>query len=587
MDNNINVEPQFENIMGQLREMSTKLEAACVTRDEGEYDRGLVEDILYQIDLLISKSPEIRTARIEGKNDVKNIIDIINKDVLQKLNDLKQKVNEGDKKDIEEVEERYNSNQTNTTQQMLNDFEKELKPLTLEERIDAAEKRERRLTQRIKAAKAWKEYKTTNSPNVFENVEKYSDEANVTLDEIRHRIGLQEALKNPETRQKLTNPEARQKLTNAYNDFCEKIKNNEKLTKEDYETFKETMKQLKQFRIFPQIASIVNGFLTPVPEENTGERIRRVITENPTIDFEDIDQIDSTLAKRNVEQLRELLTTSDIFKLYTDSTIFPGNERKVQKWLKECDGQNSNLEIILNEIKEEITVIIFENIGNIETDIEKLKDLEEQCEKVRIIKEKLIKLQSKQVTTATRKMFGQHLEIKDEAGNPLDLGKIDITPEHIELLYRDLYEKSLKDENIDEQITSEYMSVAPESEKNPGFLKKLTWKLFHPKSWWDGKGLNSYQANKKEEWVRQRIQNEVIAMQNDVKNTESEAPIKSWTLSPDALAKIRANDMERVEKAKALGREAIIDGETKETAKRIAVKNLREEQEDADYDLDV
>ena len=567
---------QFDDIMQQLDAMSAELENACVINNDGKYDRNTIESVLQKIDDFINQSPEIRTARIEGKPDVQNIVNYINLDVLQKLNDLQEKVTDSEQSEIDEVKERYNSNRTNTIQTNLQRFKNELKPLSSEEREVAARRKELELSEKISIIKALKSDKKnkkskrtkTNDGDIREKI----DEINVSLNEIRNRISTQNALKNPEIRQE---------LTELYSGIAEKINGNQSLTQEDIDNLKKLLRRLKPFTVVPQIESIIDTIYEPDSKETFKQRISKAMNENPRIEWGNIDEIDANLTNRSNEQLKTLLTTSSMFKLYTDDRIFPENKGKVQAWLEQLNGENPNLDDIVNEIEEEkIISKLFERIDTIDLDT-----LIQEHEKVGEITRKLIALNKKQVTTATRKIFGKHLEIKGENGKPLDIAEIEVTPENIELLYKSLTEQSTE---VDiEDMNKEFMDSIPEEEKKPSFLKKVAWKVFHPKSWGDGNGLSSYMVNKRNLWIKEKIQKEVKEMQSEIVKTKNSNPKDSWTLAPEVLEQIRANDRQRLAQANALGIEAIIDGETLDAAREKARKKFEQEQEQADFSLDL
>lgn len=568
-----NAEHNFSTIKKQLIRMSEELDEACVVQENDEFNKAKIEKILREIDSFISNDSVIRQARIEGKSDVQNIIDFINGKVLAKLAELKSKVSDDKKKEVERVEVAYNSNTTNTVQRKLDYIDKSLKTLTPQERQEAAEKRVNELEGIFAALPKWKEKLKENGEETYEElVLRNIEDIKYQLNEIAHRH---------QTRLTLKNPSKRKELGELYNKFCEKVRSGKKLDEQDYREILDRM--LKPFRGVEQIDVIISAFSEDGDTISVDtKKLAEVVSQNQQIDFEAADEY---YKKQNISELKRLLETGEIFKTYADQDAFPKNAEKLREWLRKLEGQEPDIELLVREIRQEIVVEGPKRVNDLMRATKKHDTVKNELKRAKKVRESLAKFNERTCTTTTRKIFGKYLEILDENGNPQDIAKIDLENhniDYIDILYQDLVTNSNTEELKDIEATFQRERTIPKA----GFFKRLGYKITHPQTWGDGHGLSSYEVACREEWIKGKIRAEVQAIQQEAKAREnSRDPKKSWVISPEDMEAFRKADEERILKAKIRANKNIVYGLNIEDAMDLALEQFSREQGDADLEL--
>lgn len=559
--NSISVDRNLENIKKQLAQLLGELDTVCVTQGNENYNGSDIKKILGQVDTVVSTSPEIRNARINGLNDVSVILDAVNQNVLQRIAALKSKLTrDEDKKDLEVLENEYNSNQTNSTQKKLDEYEKGLKVPqnnTIDGRKKAAEGRVKAISKRIDAARKFQ--KVVDEGVTAESLKK-------SLPSVQKRIA--QLGKTLDARKNLKKPD-------EYKAAYEEFENKSDFDEKDLLKFIRNLESLKNV---PEIARLIAEIKSKITFDQkkskkilsfNKEDIEKIISQNPgiQIDWEKVvntqqDKLNNIARYDLTGMLRE-----DLFKLYSE---------KAKRLSDELDKTNPDFDAIYREISEfrRVDQAKFQNsIDQQDNDRTNLAQLIAEHDAAQTIIKKLEAFETIDQIHQESCLFGKRLGVNSQDGTQLDLRKIKLTDENVDKIYNGWIEQA--DEG---HINREYESIFSEKYRNPGFFKRFFWKLTHPETWGKRKSLADY---RREEWIKQQIRNKVGKIQTHSAQDQS----ANWTLSPKDMETFKRLDKERVEAARQQGRILVLDGQEVSKVQTDVLKEFRAKQDKADLDL--
>lgn len=559
--NSIIVDRNLENIKKQLAQLLGELDTVCVTQGNENYNGSDIKKILGQVDTVVSTSPEIRNARINGLNDVSVILDAVNQNVLQRIAALKSKLTrDEDKKDLEVLENEYNSNQTNSTQKKLDEYEKGLKVPqnnTVAGRKKAAEGRVKAISKRIDAARKFQ--KVVDEGVTAESLKK-------SLPSVQKRIA--QLGKTLDARKNLKKPD-------EYKAAYEEFENKSDFDEKDLLKFIRNLESLKNV---PEIARLIAEIESKITFDQkkskkilsfNKEDIEKIISQNPGIQIDWEKVVNTQQDKLNNIARYDLtgILREDLFKLYSE---------KAKRLSDELDKTNPDFDAIYREISEfrRVDQAKFQDsIDQQDNDRTNLAQLIKEHDAAQTIIKKLEAFETIDQIHQESCLFGKRLGFNSQDGTQLDLRKIKLTDENVDKIYNGWIEQA--DEG---HINREYESIFSEKYRNPGFFKRFFWKLTHPETWGKRKSLADY---RREEWIKQQIRNKVDKIQTHSAQNQS----ANWTLSPEDMEKFKRLDKERVEAARQQGRILVLDGQEVSKVQTDVLKEFRAKQDKADLDL--
>ncbi len=580
----LSVNSDFDAVLQILRSMSNELNEICVNQTRTGFNKQQIADKLEEIDSYIVKNPVIEKGRIEGSEDVKKIIDLLNQEVSSRLKNIELNIKESDRVGFEDLEKDFKKNKTNTMQKSLEEFEKRsIEVKTVDERNTDAEEVIKNRTERIEKAKAYKDV-------VKELCDKDS-----TLDEPKVQALLLKEI--PDVSTILTTVEKREKTVskikepNEYKDIFSKIckqvqkakYDSKALSKKDLNEMLNGLKELKNLKA----GSIDLGFLllefdAKITKEtkNGVETIKSIDDADGLMNFLSQDKFQDLDWKDVIAETKEFYTekNKEDAKKLVDYKIFKLYPNKVKTW-KEGLKAGVRAEDILAEIsdiaKDEIK--LKKQVNSLSKDSKDMNKLE--LDKLKAEKRRdTYKDLSKRQKTTTAKLFGQDVELKNNRGEIVDFARVE--DGSVGDVVEGLYDKVRQDGNT-EEIDRQYNSALPvEYRQAKGWFSNIRYKIktygIFPWKW----GEKTLADQRKEDWVKNQIEKQI----DDIK--EDASGDKSWTLTPEQEKAFNERQKDVVDKAKKKAREDLVKkGKTAKNANKDAQTEYKKLQREDDEDF--
>ncbi len=579
----LSVNSDFDFVLSALNKMSDELYTICFEQSIFGVDTKEITDKLNDIDKYISKNPVIKKGRIEGSEDVKKIIDLVNQEVSQRLKGLKENIEDkSDIESIEKVEDNFKENKTNTMQKNLENFERktiEVKPVS--EREEEANEIIENRTERLEKAKGYKDL-----VKKIKDRDPKKDETAIQTDLLNEASKISRKLSDIEKREKNI---SKLKESKDYKDILSKLTKQAQKAKYDVKDL--TKKDLNAMRIaFEELGKLKDGnneieiLLSEVEgcletENKNGVKVIKEIKDPQklfdTLGKDKYQKLDWKEAISSTKEFYDDKTKKDVEEMlkYTLFEIYP---EKLDSWKRGLKA-GVKIEDIVSEIsaigKDEIK--LRKQISSLDKDSKDINKLE--LDKLRAEKRKSTyeNLAARQKTTVA-KLFGQDIELTNHRGVKTDFAKVD--DEDREDVVENLYDKIREDGNLDE-IDRRYDAALPVEYRKPGLLSRIWYKVTHRETWGTGKGLAD---QRKENWVKEQIGKEI----DDIK--EDASGDKSWTLTPEQAMAFNERQKDVVEKAKRKAREDMVKkGKNVKNAHKVAKEEYKilQREDDEDFTL--
>lgn len=563
----LEVGSDFRAVLQILSDMSNELSRICVNQTRNGFNKAEIENKLSEIDRYISKNPVIEKARIEGNEDVKKIVNLVNQEVSSRLKDIELNIRKEDRAGFGTIEETFKRNKTNTMQRNLEEFEKkEISTKTVAERKEDAEEVIQDRTERLRKIKVYKdllEELKKKDPTVTEDQVKTS-----LLDEV---VTINKIISNIEKRTKIIDrikePSEYKTMVSKITKQIQKAKyDKDALSKKDLNEIRKNLKDLEDLKAGnPEIESFLADFESKTTRNSNGI-ITAIDAENllPIIGSDKYQRIDWKESIAETKRVFKEKTKGDVDAILDDDTkllkLFPGRAEILKKGIK------SGVDIykIATEIAKLTSdeVKLKGQINSIAKDSENVDRLEADKLKAEKRKNTFNELSRRQKTT-TAKLFGQDYELVDSRGEAVDFASLEpdleeevpfniIFPPRENAMNKSsaiegLYDK-VRENGNHEEIDRQY-DLMPVAYKKPNIFSRVWYKITHRETWGTGKGLID---QRKEDWVKSQIAKQIDDIQQDATGD------KSWTLTPEQEKEFNDRQKNVVEKAKRKAREDMV-----------------------------
>lgn len=581
----LTVNSDFGAVLQILNDMSNELNKICVDQTRNGFDKKEIEDKLEEIDNYITRNPVIEKGRIEGSEDVKKIVDLLNQEVKGRLKNIELNIRKEDRAGFETIEKDFEKNKTNTMQKNLANLENiDIETKSIPEREEDANEVITNRTERMEKAKAYKD------------VVKELCDRDSSLDEPKVQSMLLAEV--PKISAKLTTIEKREKniskikspseYKDIFANICKQVQkakdDSKSLTKKDFNELNKNLKELSYLEeANPDIESFLLFFEMGIARENKNgvDVIKSIHTPDTLMDLVAEDQYQEMDWEEAIAETKEFYneeTKKDVEEL-VDYNIFKLYPNKVKNW-KDGLKYGSEVGVRVSDIVSEISAIskdemkLKKQVNSLSKDSNNMDKLE--LEKLKAEKRKAAyKDLSRRQLTTTAKLFGQDMELTNHRGERVDFSRVEDGSK--EEVIEGLYDKVREDGN-EEEIDRQYNAALPvEYRQAKGWFKNIKYKIklygLLPWKW----GKKTLADQRKEDWVKSKIAEQIDDIERDALGNNS------WTLTPWQKRQFEYRQEKVVEKVKKKVREDVVKKgikNPKETRKRITEEYKKLQRED-------
>lgn len=588
----ISVDSKFKYVIMNLKKQLQELDDICATQVlASSLNEADIKSKLANIDNFITNNPAIQDAMIEGAADVKSIVESINLEVSDRMETFKANFrNDADKTKISDTKKDFTEKSSiNKKSKELEDFEsKTFDTKNSIDRQDDAQTEFDDLSKRFEVASTYKDMKAKdpsldeaklmssaiNVDNIIQSMDKMQRKQNNIMK------NADDSLKTSDYYERIVGD-----IIHIANKSFKKSKGySVDITKADIKKLNQALVVLKTVEISgnPEIKDLItkmesnsnldsNGKIIDL-KDTFGNRDQVNDIKFKAIDF---DKVITDVPVKTNEQMakdfKKLLSTEPIFDLnpelkkqYTDMLNAPSvNAAYIKEQLSKYVGDPNLSDKVSNATKD------YKNLKNLK--IDKL-EAEKRTKK-------LDDLNNRQTTTKV-KIFGQELDLNDDAGNLIDFSKI-TTDADRDRVVAELFEKFSQGDQtaIDNHVESNRSLV---NYQKPSLISRFLYKL-NPLHWRAGDNLINRREMEATEMAKENaVKGEIIKQLKEMQDKPA------WFITPEVAQKIKDADKERVEKAVKKGREDIVlNGKTaKNTADKVN-KDIENEQKKSDEELSI
>lgn len=531
---NLEVESEFKSITKYLSNVLEKVEKECLYR-VGEvnaygskFDTTQLKYLLDGIDNYIEKNPIIKKARIEGKEDVQKIIDLLNQEVKGKLKIIEDNLVEADRIGFEDLVEDFENNETNKKQKELKKFEsRNISTKNMEERKEAAKKlirdKKQELTNLESFEKLFKEAKSADQTGK-------KDDATI-LAELQSRLKSEAEDVTKTSKQLNKNQASYNKILEAneyktiFKEIYDKIKDDEsnvkELTKEDLKSITEKMKILESL----MDNTTINNLLSQMRNKNImtidnktkeitkidTDKLMPILNDDKYLDFDWEAEVQNT--KSNYEDIskKEIrrIVKSDIFKLYPEKLdeIKNALSSGVSIWqinnlVRSITQENLDKKVIDlgKNLKSKPGIKL--QILEAQTAIKNFENIDKKVGEINS------EINSRQSTTRAR-LFEQNFELENTDATAIDFSDIQYDTRE------EAIEKTYSAYGNNDEFTEKFNNEASKKDKKPGLVARALHNVIHPvRRFKDKETLASL---RKEKWIKEEIgKNHIAKTKEDV-----------------------------------------------------------------------
>lgn len=593
----LSVNSKFKYVIDSLKKQLDSLDSLCVDQVSKigsagfSLDVSKIETLLSGIDKMVINNPVIKSAMIEGNEDVKKIISAVNNEISSRMESFRENFEQDtEKENIEKLSKDFSENKLNSTNKNLEEFESQtFAQKNMEEREQDEKLYIEDLNKRIDNAKKYQEVVAKNPGINPANLKVDISIANMdfaTIDDYKKTYIDQ--LKPAEEYEQMVSSIYTKAVRLGRSSTAWSLQDRTALSKDikALDTIKGKTGNANLDKMIDEIKSTMTfsprGSILSVDSKNLVNVLDK--DDYTSINWEtSIDKVKEDANIKVKEDLTKILEKNDLFK------VFP---QKAEELLENLKNENPNIEFVTNQLDAFLTDRnLFKQIKDLDADSKNLTNLELELLKAKSratnlknVQETIDNMNKRQKTT-TAKVLGKDLEIKDDSGRIVDFANLDDSnrSDAVDVLYEQMVTESSEEElaHIDEEYRN---SSLPVKYKQPGLFSRILYKL-NPRNWNNGKSLAD---ERKELWVREKIDTQL----KDIKEDASKAnPV--WTLSPEqqrnfenGQREILNKEKEVLDKAKQKGREEIVkNGKNVKDASKDAKQALDENQKKEDEDL--
>lgn len=560
--------------------MSDELNKICVNQTRNGFDKKEIEAKLDDIDKYISKNKVIEKARIDGSEDVKKIIDLVNQEVSSRLKDIELNIEESDRVGFDSIEKDFKKNKTNTMQKELDEFErKTIQTKTVDERVQDADEVIKNRTERIERAKKYDELVKEIQKKDATKTE--SDIQTQLLDEAEKASGKLNLIdKNEKKVGKIKEPNAYKEIISKMANHLQNSKHDSRyLNKKILNEIKNNIDELRNLTGNTEVRRMLVDIESSIKRDKTKTGVE-------TIEIQDVDKFISALTDDKIEELDwqdaisetkeyynekakesvEEMLEYDLFKLYPD---------KVKVW-KEGLKTGLNISDIISEISAigKNEVVLKKQVKKLSTDLSDMEKLKVDKLSAQHRKSKLNDMVRRQSTT-TAKLFGQDFELENDDGSQVDFSKV--TEDNRKVTIEKIYDKVRENEDLREELDRRY-ELMPVAYREPNIISRAWYRI--KRFFTTGEGGKTLFDQRKEDWVKSKIAEQI----DDIKKDASGE--KSWTLTPEQEIEFNKRQEKVVEKAKKKAREDMVKkGKNAKNANKEAKEEYKKLQREDDEDF--